>query len=90
MASDMDKLGAAAIGILVLVIIFGVIPMIGDKMDSVQDQGVTSQWNHSVNDDIVRGSDLWGDTGGMIVLAAIISIVGVVIGGVMAFRRKSE
>ena len=90
MASDMEKLGLAAIGIMVLVVIFGVIPMVGERMDGVQSLGTTSEWNHSVNDDIVRGSDLWSDTGGMIVLAAIISIVGVVIGGVMAFRRKSE
>ena len=90
MASDMEKLGAAAIGIMILVIIFGVIPMVGEKMDNVQDITPGSEWEHANNTDIVRGSDLWGDTGGMIVLAAIISIVGVVIGGVMAFRRKSE
>ena len=90
MASEMEKLGIAAIGIMVLVIIFGVIPMVGEKMDDVQDIGATSNWNNSVNDDIVRGSDLWSDTGGMIVLAAIISIVGVVIAGVMRFRKTSE
>jgi len=90
MASDMEKLGIAAIGIMVLVIIFGVIPMVGEKMDDVQDIAVGSNWNYSTNDDIVRGSDLWSDTGGMIVLAAIISIVGVVIAGVMQFRKSSE
>jgi len=49
-----------------------------------------SNWDHAENDDIVRGSDLWSDTGGMIVLAAIISIVGVVIAGVMRFRKVGE
>ena len=199
MASDVEKLGLAAIGIMILTIVFGVIPMVGEKLDGVADiptdtvatgtytqsgacvygeiitigsevytvtnttiadrditvgtnltatylveqlvvtitgdsslvsavdngdntttitsdladaagnyattenmtsgafaatvmaGGVSgSEWDHAENDDIVRGSDLWSDTGGMIVLAAIISIVGVVIGGVMAFRRKSE
>ena len=89
MANDMEKLGVAAIGIMILVIIFGVIPMVGEKMDDVQDLGATSQWNDSVNADIVTGAELWADTGGMIVLAAIISVVGVVIVAVMAFRRKT-
>ena len=86
----MEKLGLAAIGIMVLVIIFGVIPMVGEKMDNVQDLSATSEWNNSVNSDIVTGSELWSDTGGMIVLAAIISIVGVVIVAVMRFRSKAE
>ena len=87
MASDMEKLAAASIGIMVLVIIFGVIPMVGEKMDGVSDVAAGSNWNYSTNSDIVRGSDMWGDTGGMIVLAAIISIVGVVIAAVSRFRR---
>ena len=90
MASDMEKLAVAAIGIMVLVIIFGVIPMVGEKMDDVQDIASGSNWNYTTNDDIVRGSDLWSDTGGMIVLAAIISIVGVVIVAVMRFRNKAD
>ena len=199
MVSEMEKLGIAAIGIMILVIIFGVIPMVGEKMDGVADiptdtvatgtytqsgvsvhnqtivigsetytvtntttaafdvpvgvnmtetklieelvteitasstlvtavdnadnsTGITSvladaagnyattenmtngafaatamtggvsgsNWDHAENDDIVRGSDLWSDTGGMIVLAAIISIVGVVIAGVMRFRKTTE
>jgi len=90
MASDMEKLAVASIGIMVLVIIFGVIPMVGEKMDDVQDIATNSSWNNSYNSDIVRGSDLWSDTGGMIVLAAIISIVGVVIAAVMRFRNKAD
>ena len=90
MANDMEKLGVAAIGIMILVIIFGVIPMVGEKMDDVQDLSATSQWNNSVNADIVTGAELWSDTGGMIVLAAIISIVGVVIVAVMRFRKSGE
>jgi len=199
MTSDMEKLGIAAIGIMILVVVFGVIPMVGERIDDVQDiptdteatgtytqSGVSvhnqiitigsetytitntttaafdvpvgdnmtenklieelvveiaassalvtaidnadnsttitsvladaagnyattenmtngafaatamtggvsgSNWDHAENDDIVRGSDLWSDTGGMIVLAAIISIVGVVIAGVMRFRKVSE
>ena len=197
MASDMEKLGAVSIGILILVLIFGVVPMLGESLDNVagvatdtQATGTYSQtgasvygetivigsetytvtntttaafdvtvgtnltatklieelvveiaasstlvtsvdngddtstitsilasvtgnyattdtmangafaatamtggvdgsnWDYAENSDIVRGSDLWGDTGGMIVLAAIISIVGVVIAAVSKFRRK--
>ena len=207
MVSDMEKLGIAAIGIMILVVVFGVIPMVGERIDGVADiptdtagagtytqsgnitlaeynvtatraaivigsetytfsnvsgafavnvasgsnntsqslallvaeinanstlvaavdngdntttitsivadaagnyattENVTngafaatamtggvsgSNWDHAENDDIVRGSDLWSDTGGMIVLAAIISIVGVVIAGVMRFRKVGE
>ena len=198
MVNDMEKLGVAAIGIMVLVIIFGVIPMVGETMDNIAsiptdtagtgtytqsdvsilgeqiiigsetytvtnttsaafdltvgtnltrvkllevltaeitanstlvtetwdestyDVVITSvladsagnyattenmtngafsstamtggvsgsQWDNAENGDIVTGSELWSDTGGMIVLAAIISIVGVVIVAVMRFRKE--
>lgn len=196
MANDMDKLGVAAIGILVLVVIFMVIPMVGERIDDVAavptdtqatgtytQSGVSvynhtivigsetytvtntttgaftvpvglatnqstlianlvseitanstlvtavdnadntttitsvladaagnyattenmtngafgasamtggisgSNWDNAENDDIVTGSELFTDTGGMIVLAAIVIIVGVVIAGVMRFRK---
>ena len=196
MANDMDKLGLAAIGILVLVVVFMVIPMVGERIDdvaavptdtegtgtytqsgiSVEDEIITigsetytvhnttagafyltqagnttavylaellvseitanstlvtatdsgsgavaitsvladaagnyattenmtngafgaaamtggisgSQWDNTENSDIVTGSELFTDTGGMIVLAAIVVIVGIVIAGVMRFRK---
>ena len=196
MANDMEKLGVAAIGILILVVLFMVIPMVGERIDdvaavatdtagtgtytqsgiSVEDEIITigsetytvhnstsgafyltqagnttavylaellvaeitsnstlvtatdsgsgvvaitsvladasgnyattenmtngafgaatmtggvsgTQWDNAENSGIVTGSELFTDTGGMIVLAAIIVIVGVVIVAVARFRK---
>jgi hypothetical protein len=86
---NMNQLGAAAIGVLVLVVIFSVIPMIGSEVDEATgDLAADSEWNATYNTDIPTGSGLWEDTGGMISLAAVIIIVGFVLGAIMYFRKQ--
>jgi len=47
MVSDMEKLGIAAIGIMILVVVFGVIPMVGERIDGVADipTDTASDWH---------------------------------------------
>jgi len=83
-----DKLVAAAIGALILVVIFSVVPMIGSEVDDATgDLAADSPWNSTTNTDIATGADLWGSVGSMISLAAVIIIVGVVLGAIMYFKR---
>lgn len=84
----MKSLGVAAIGILLLVVIFSVVPMVGQNVDDVTSIPVGSQWNSTTNTDIETGSDLWGSTSGMISLAAIIAIVGYVLNSITNFNKK--
>jgi len=87
MASDIEKLGGVAIGLLMLVVVFAVVPMVGSQIDNATpDLANDSMWNPEYNTDLATGADLWADTSGMISLAAILVIVGVVIGAVVKFK----
>lgn len=86
--ANFDKLVAASIGALILVVIFSVIPMIGSEVDAATgDLAADSDWNSTHNAEIETGADLWGSIGGMISLAAIIIVVGIVLGAIMYFKK---
>jgi len=72
MTMTMEGLGAMAIGVLVLIVAFTIIPIVGDQLDNaVTIPGYTnetaktggSQWNSTVNSDIPTGVDLWQSVG---------------------------
>jgi hypothetical protein len=86
--TNINQLAGAAIGVLMLVVVFSVIPLIGSEVDEATgDLAADSDWNSSYNADIPTGTDLWEDTGGMISLAAVIIIVGFVLSAIMYFRK---
>ncbi|MCD4821844.1 MAG: hypothetical protein K8R11_07215 [Methanococcoides sp.] len=63
--------------------------MIGSEVDAATgDLAADSQWNSTTNTDIATGADLWGSVGGMISLAAVISIVGIVLSSIMYFKKE--
>ena len=72
----MEGLGLMAIGVLVLIVAFTIIPIVGSELDSAVTLGATSQWNSSVNTDIPTGVDLWESVGGILKVAGIIVVVG--------------
>ena len=67
---------AMAIGILSLVIVYAVIPMIGEQVDSAIVIGATSEWNSSVNTDVPTAVSLWTSLAGILKVAAFIIIIG--------------
>lgn len=75
MATTMEGLGAMAIGVLVLIVAFTIIPIVGSELDASVTLGATSQWNSSVNTDIPTGVDLWTSVGGILKVAGIIVVV---------------
>lgn len=86
--TNMNQLIAAAIGALILVVVFSVVPMVGSEVDEATgDLAADSEWNSTYNTDIATGSGLWEDVGSMISLAAVIIVVGVVLGAIMYFRK---
>lgn len=74
--SSIATLVGVTIGVMMLVITFIIIPMVGDQMDQSITVTSGSEWNHSQNSDIPTGYDLWTDLSGMITVAAIVVIVG--------------
>jgi len=71
----MEGLGAMAIGVLVLIVAFTIIPIVGSELDSAVTLGETSDWNASHNADIPTGVDLWQSVGGILKVGGIIVVV---------------
>ncbi len=72
---DMQGLAAMAIGVLVLIVAFTIIPIVGSELDSAVTIGAASNWNSSVNTDVPTGVDLWTSVGGILKVAGIIIVV---------------
>jgi len=91
MANDMAKgisgLVAAAIGVMMLVMTFIIVPMVGFQMDESIEIDNTSNWHVDTNTDIPQGYDLWTDLSGIISVAALVMIVG---GIFVSFKALKE
>ena len=72
----MAGLGAMAIGAILLIVIFAIIPLIGEEVDGAVTLGPASEWNHSVNADIPTAVDFWESVSPFITLAAIMLFIG--------------
>ncbi len=75
MTMTMEGLGAMAIGVLVLIVAFTIIPIVGSELDQAVQLGATSDWNSSHNSDVPTGVDLWTSVGGILKVAGIIVVV---------------
>ena len=71
----MEGLGAMAIGVLVLIVAFTIIPIVGSELDQAVTLPATSDWNATHNPDIPTGVDLWQSVGGILKVAGIIVVV---------------
>ncbi len=75
----MQGIAAMAIGALALIVIYTVIPLTGAELDksiSLPATGAGSQWNSSVNANIVTGPSLWQSLGGVIKVGGVIVVIG--------------
>lgn len=80
--NSMYGIGMMAMGILVLILAFTVIPIIGSELDE-STQGmlpVNSDWNNSHNPNIPTGANLWATVSGILKVTA----VGLVVIGFLA------
>ena len=79
--------GAMALGVLVLLVAYTIIPVVGSQLDlsvTLPAGNTTSgvcvtagcQWNASVNTAIPTAVDTWESLGGILKVAALITIVG--------------
>ena len=88
MSMTMEGLGAMAIGVLVLIVAFTIIPIVGNELDQAvtlpatsdwnaicTDGGSACKWNASITTGIPTGVDLWQSVGGILKVAGIIVVV---------------
>ncbi len=91
MSMTMEGVGAMAIGALILIVAFSIIPIVGDQVGrAVSLPGCSNntdaascaaspelggKWNSSVNTAIPTGVDLWQSIGGILKVAGIIVVV---------------
>jgi len=87
----MNQLVGFSIGALILVVIFAIVPLVGSQVDAATgDLAADSEWNATYNTDLATGSGLWEDVGSMISLAAVILVIGVVIGAIMYYQKRRD
>jgi len=83
-----ELLVGIAITVVVLIALYSIIPIIGENLDSAASVGADSDWNSDVNSDIETGVGLWESIGPLITLAAIVSVLAVVILVIMQLRAR--
>ena len=88
--TNIFQLVSTAIGVLMLIIVFIVVPMVGDSMESSIVITNGSEWNHSQNSAIPTGYDTWTSLAGLLEVAALVIIVGILLGTFVALKRKSD
>ena len=88
--TNIFQLVSTAIGVLMLIIVFIIVPMVGDQMDQSIVIGATSEWNSTVNSDVPTGYDTWTSLAGLLEVAALVIIVGILLGTFVALKRKSD
>ena len=88
--TNIFQLVSTAIGVLMLIIVFIIVPMVGDQMDQSITIGAASEWNHTVNSDVPTGYDTWTSLAGLLEVAALVIIVGILLGTFVALKRKSD
>jgi hypothetical protein len=76
----MAGLGSMVLGVVLIIVLYGIIPMIGYQIDTAVTLGAASEWNHSVNADIPTGPSFWTTISGFVTLAALMLFVGGFIG----------
>ncbi len=75
MSMTMEGVGGMAIGALILIVAFTIIPIVGSQVDQAVVLPATSDWNATHNTNIPTGVDLWQSIGGILKVAGIIVVV---------------
>lgn len=86
--ASMKALVVAVGSILALLVMFEVAPMIGEEINGAWTPGAASQYNSSVNTDLVTGAAFWTSMGSIVKIGALVVIIGAaVLGSIMHYTR---
>jgi len=75
----MDLVIAFAIGLLVLVAVFQLAPVVGDKISTATVIEAGSDWNSTENTNIPTGVQVWTDNAELLLIVVLVVIVGLAI-----------
>jgi hypothetical protein len=73
----MAGLGTMVLGVVLIIVLFGIIPMIGELIDTAVTIEDTSEWSIVKNDDMPTGHAFWSIIGLFVTFAAIMLFVGI-------------
>ena len=79
-----------AIGLIVLLALFSMLPIIGSSIDESTVIVATSNWNATTNEDLTTGVDLWSQTAGLLTLVVIAGIFSFIWCAFMAWTPGKE
>ena len=85
-AMTMAGLGSMVLGVVLLIVLYGIVPMIGYQIDDSVTIDASSQWNSTTNADIPTGYAFWTTISGFITLSALMLFVGGFIGTLKGIR----
>ena len=82
----MAGLGSMVLGVVLIIVLYGIVPMIGYQIDTAVVLGPTSDWNATHNADIPTGPAFWTTISGFVTLSALMLFVGGFIGTLKGIR----
>lgn len=81
-------LAMAAVGILVVAIVFSLAPTIGGQIDSAMPAlGATSNWNATYNTGLKTGPDVWEQLSPFIIIVGLVMLAAIIIAVLAASGR---
>ena len=89
MVRMLDALIGISIGLIVLVAVFAIAPLIGDKIATSAAVAAGSEWDET--NMTAAGADavsVWTDNASLISLAVLVMILGIVIAAIMVFGGR--
>ena len=83
----MAGLGSMVLGVVLIIVLYGIVPMIGEEIDNAVDIPENDSWgsNSSVAT-IPTGPDFWTTVSGFVTLSALMLFVGGFIGVLKGIR----
>ena len=82
----MAGLGAMVLGVVLIIVLYGIIPIIGESIDTAVDIPVNDTWGSNSTLDIPTGSGFWITVSGFVTLTALMLFVGGFIGVLKGLR----
>ena len=81
----MAGLGAMVLGVVLIIVLYGIIPMIGESIDNAVDIPADDTWGAN-NTDLPTGAGFWTIISGFVTLSALMLFVGGFIGVLKGLR----
>lgn len=76
------------VGLVIMVVLFQVVPLVGQSMDDAVSIPAGSAWDAS--NVTASGLDLWNSTAPLMYIPIVMLLIGLIIAGIMVIRRDAD